>query len=175
VKLNASLQQGRGHDCDQQAVWRDVDRYLAQTGTTSPTAAFADGFCERRGGVAGALATFKPEAGQVGTAAVQRGRLLGLDVFGSRSLYARGWAKVARGILADVYDEAPAPDEHAAIRTVQSALSAMAEMLPQQTAAPGLGCTVHATSRGITLAGIAVDDTLYHAMAAPSMSETGED
>jgi hypothetical protein len=123
VKLNASLQQGRGHDCDQQAVWRDVDRYLAQTGTTSPTAAFADGFCERRGGVAGALATFKPEAGQVGTAAVQRGRLLGLDVFGSRSLYARGWAKVARGILADVYDEAPAPDEHAAIRTVQSAYS----------------------------------------------------
>jgi ARG/rhodanese/phosphatase superfamily protein len=167
-RLHASLERGRGHDGDQQAVWRDVDRYLSRTGTSSESAAFDDAFQHRRVQSDPTLSSFEPAPGQVGIAAVCDGSLVGLDLFGSPSLYARGWKKVARGVLAEVYDDREATGEADALGIVSAAIQAIAACEPMRRSAPGIGQTLHAAAAGVTFTGVVHDEVLYHAAAAPS-------
>jgi hypothetical protein len=125
-RLQVSLARGRGHDGDQHAVWRDVDRYLTGTGAASESAAFEDGFRHRRRHADSMLMSFEPTPDQVGIAAVCGASIVGLDVFGSPSLYARGWRKVGRGLMAEVYDEHDAPTEDDALGIVRAALQTIA-------------------------------------------------
>ena len=103
-RVYASLARGRGHDADQAAVWRDIDDYLRKTGTRSGTSAFDDGYHQRRLRIEHTMSSFAIEGGQVGIAVVHDETLVGLDLFGSPSLFERGWTKVARGFLAEVYE-----------------------------------------------------------------------
>jgi hypothetical protein len=167
-RLHASLERGRGHDGDQQAVWRDVEHYLTRTGASSQSAAFDDAFQHHRGHSEPALSSFEPAAGQVGIAAVCDGSLVGLDLFGSPSLYARGWKKVARGLLSEVYDAREAPSEASSLATVRGAIQAIAASKPMRSSAPGIGQTLHAAATGVTFTGVVHREVLYHAAAAPN-------
>jgi hypothetical protein len=164
-RVHASLRGGRSHDADQHAVWEDVDEYLRKTGTQSDTAAFEDGYQRRRTTVEPTLSAFSPEDGQVGVALVYGETFLCLDLFGSQSLYERGWRKVVRGFLVDVYEERPAASEATALRIVASALRAVAGCTSMRSPAPGLGETVHGTAQGVTFSGIAHEGVLFHAVA----------
>jgi hypothetical protein len=167
-RVHASLRGGRSHDADQHVVWEDVDEYLRKTGTQSGTAAFEDAYRRRRPTVEPTLSCFLPEDGQVGVALVYGETFLCLDLFGSPSLYERGWRKVVRGSLVDVYEERPTASEPTAIRIVADALRALVSCPSMRSAAPGLGETVHGTARGVTFTGIARDDVLFHAVATTS-------
>lgn len=169
--LGASLGRGGGHHCDQQVVWREVDRYLAQTGTDSQSAAFGDGFQSRRAGTERSLDLLEPRPGQVGVAAVREGAIVGMDIFGSASLYGRGWKKVARGLLAEVYREAEVSKGDEALKLVKRALEVVATTAPTRTAAPGIGETLHVTAQDLTFACISADDVLFHGVCAPSVED----
>jgi hypothetical protein len=164
-RVHASLASGRGHDADQGAVWEDVDDYLRKTGTQSGSAAFDDAYRQRRPVVDSALSSFSPEPEQVGLAIVHGEALLGLDLFGSPSLYERGWRKVMRGFLVEVHEERAAPTEATALEIAGAALRAVVGCRSTRTPAPGLGETVYGTAAGVAFTGVVHDDVLFHAVA----------
>jgi hypothetical protein len=170
-RVHASLAAGRGHDADQQAVWRDIDNYLRKSGTRSPSAAFDDGYRQHRGAIEEALPSLTPEPGQVGFALVHGVALVGLDLFGSPSLYERGWRKVARGFLLEVYEGQTTTTEAAAMRVVEALLQTMGRCTATRTPAPGLGETVHGAASGMAFTGVVHDGVLFHAVATSSPEE----
>lgn len=164
-RVVSSLDDGRGYDSDQDATWRDVDSYLERTGTTSTSAAFDDAYVQRRAHADQMLAMINPVPHQVGIAAVRGHEFLCFDVFGSPSLYARGWKKIARGLFAEAYDsEAPA-SEAEALAAVGAVLDAIGKSHPARTPAPGAGETLHAISSEVTFTGLVSGGALYHALA----------
>ena len=167
--LKASLQSGRGHHCDQYEVWREVEAFLGRADTRSPTGAYHHGFQKRQAEADHSLALLEPKPEQVGLAAVRRGAVLvSADVFGSASLYDRGWKKVARGLLVEVYRGGSAPDEQTAIAAVEEALSALAAVDPTKVVAPGMGQTVYASAGAVTFSGIADGLDFYHGVCVPT-------
>jgi hypothetical protein len=148
------------YDADQSAVWHDVDDYLDRT-VASPTSAFADGYASRAADVERRSATLAPAPYQVGLAAVRGEAIVGLDLFGSPSLFARGWSKIVRGFLAEVYATAAevAGDPLAVVRACVAALT---DTPIERRSAPGCGTTLHGRGRGFVVGGVALDESLYH-------------
>jgi hypothetical protein len=159
-RVTRSVQEGGAYDADQGAVWRDVDAYLASTRVSSPTSAYLDAYASRAPEIERVSATFAPEPGQVGIAAVRGTTLVGIDLFGSPSLFARGWTKIVRGLLAEVSGASAAPVDAAAI--VRGCLAALAAAPIDLREAPGCGATLHGSSGGLTVGGVAHGRDLYH-------------
>lgn len=166
-RVARSVRARHGYDADQGAVWTDIDGYLARTHTGSRTSAFADGYRSRAAIIEGHLETVAPEADQVGLAAVRGEALVEIDVFGSPELYARGWKKVARGMLAEVYEFAARPADDA-LGVVTRAVAAVAGAAATRTPAPGCGETLHGTAPGAVFGAVAHQGRVYHAVVAPS-------
>ncbi len=166
-RVATSVVAKRGYDADQSAVWRDVDGYLERTQVGSVTSAFADGYRSRSVDVESQLAEVTPVAGQIGLAAVRGDKLVALDVLGSPDLYTRGWKKVARGMLAEVYDKAAPPVSDPA-GVVAQALAAVAGATVTRTSAPGCGETLHGEAPGAVFGAVAYEGQVYHAVVAPA-------
>jgi hypothetical protein len=167
-RVEASLRRGEGYQTDQSMVWRDVDHYLARTDTHSPTAAFTDAYRSRRHHADSGVSSCTPLDGQVGIAGVSSAGLVSLDLFGSPTLYARGWEKVARGLFAEVYDGREVPGEPESLDVVHRALRTVTDAEPRVAAAPGLGDTVHMGGSGVISVGVAWNEVLFHALVIPS-------
>lgn len=165
-RVTLSIGSNRGYNADQQAVWKDVDGYLDRTRTISTTSAFADAYRSRAVDVESQLAQVAPTASQVGLAAVRGDVLVAIDVFGSPDLYARGWKKLARGMLAEVYESSAAASGDAT-GVVARALAAVAGASATRTAAPGCGETLHGTAQGAVFGAVAHGGRVYHAVVAP--------
>jgi hypothetical protein len=159
-RVTESVRAGGCYDADQGAVWRDVDAYLERTATMSPTAAFADGYGSRAPEVERRSTMLAPAPGQVGVAAVRGGALVGIDVFGSPSLFARGWSKIARGLLSEVYAGIASIGDP--LDVVRSCLAALREARLERRTAPGCGTTLHGQAPGYVVGGVALEKSLYH-------------
>ncbi|MBI5524751.1 MAG: hypothetical protein HY897_00300 [Deltaproteobacteria bacterium] len=158
-----SLSRGRGYEGDQGAVWREVDGYLRRSCTPSATSAFADGFRSRSREVEGLLSGLSPCPGQVGLAAVLGDTMCLFDAFGSADLYRRGWKMVARGVLAEVYDDGKESSDP--VGAVTRALRGLASLPLSRTPAPGCGETVSGHSAAYALSAVCHEGKLYHALA----------
>jgi hypothetical protein len=159
-RVTKSVRAQGTYDADQGAVWQDVDAYLERTRVGSMTAAFNDAYASRARDVERRSSSLAPAPGQVGLAAVRGSTLVGLDLFGSPSLFARGWSKVARGLLAEVY--ATAVEASDPMPVVRACLHALAGATVETRPAPGCGSTLHAEAAGYVAGGVALQQSLYH-------------
>ena len=145
------------YDADQQAVWSDVEAYLDRTETRSPTAAFADAAERRLAAVENRIP--EPLPGQTGVAVVHGDRLVSIDILGSPDLFRRSWRKIARGILAEVYDgSTPATD---AVTTVRTAIAQLASIPVARATPPGCGETLHG-KEGLAVGAVVRNGNVYH-------------
>ena len=80
---------------------------------------------------------------------------------------ARGWKKVAQGLLVEIYGDQTPPSQETAQRVVLDALRALGSSALQHRPAPGMGQTVHGVKDGVTVTGVTHRDVLYHALAVP--------
>ena len=160
-RVVGSVGAGRGYDADQQTVWRDVDTYLEHTRVVSRTASLADAMEVRATGVQRCVAAIPLAPDQVGFAAVRGDGLVGMDIFGSPSLFRRAWPKIASGLLAEVFSGPSRRGGGASVALRALAAAAHAPQLRQ--AAPGCGETIVAQADGFTMGAIAYGDELYHA------------
>jgi hypothetical protein len=167
TRVSQSASVGRGYDADQGAVWRDVDTYMDKTKTQSVTGAFSDAYRGRATSIEHDLAKVEVEPRQVGFAAVRGEVVLGMDVFGTTALFAKGWKKAIRGVLAEVHD-VPAPDGDP-VTVVRRALSDVAEISAVHQVAPGGGHTLHGTGKGLVLGAVVGRGHVYHAVVASSV------
>jgi hypothetical protein len=164
-RVATSVGTHRGYDADQRAVWNDVDTYLTRTQVGSATAAFADGYRSREAEVEAQLVRLQPAAGQVGVAAVRGETLVALDVFGSSTLYERGWKKLIRGALAEVYEERVESRTSAADVVARTILRVL-ETTATRAHAPGCGETVHGAAAGVVFGAVTHGGCVYHAVVA---------
>lgn len=101
-----SVTEHGAYDADQSAVWSDVDDYLRRSRTSSRTSSYADAFESRRAEAEALAASLALPETAVGFAffrgSASGTKLVGLDVFGSSSLFARAFHKISAGVAADV-------------------------------------------------------------------------
>jgi hypothetical protein len=167
-RVTASAIRRNSYAADQSAVWQDVDDYLERTSVTSTTSAFSDGYTSRSMVVEQLLPRLQPVQGQVGLAALWDGKLVTLDVFGSASLYARGWRKVARGVLGELYGGRVRRPPEQSLATVQRLLGDLTRAKAVRKDAPGGGHTLHGSVRGAVYGAISDGGRIYHAVLAGS-------
>lgn len=147
------------YDSNQQAVWSDVERYLDRTEIRSATSAFSDA-AERRVAVIESQIP-EPTPGQTGVAVVQGDKLISMDILGSPELFRRSWKKIARGILAEVYDKSPPASD--AVSTVRTAISQLGSIPVARNAPPGCGETLHGKA-SLAVGAIVRDGKVYHVL-----------
>ena len=101
---------------------------------------------------------------QVGLATVRGDELVSMDVFGSPSLFARGWRKIVRGALSEVYERSvPSRD---AVSVVIRALTTLSRLPVVRKSAPGLGEMLHGSHAGYVAGAVVHRRRLYHAVVA---------
>jgi hypothetical protein len=164
-RVTASVTTGRGYDAGQGEVWRDVDSYLERTGVSSDTSSYADGYERRRAEIERRIAALEPQPNQIGVAAFRGEGMLGIDLYGSSTLYARGHAKVLRGLLADAPNGTTASASRP-VERVGEALATLAGARVTRARGPGGGETLHGGADGLVVGAVVMDGRLYHATVA---------
>lgn len=161
-RVSTSVSSRGSYDAEQEAVWADVESYLVRSGVQSPTGALDDGVRTRLESIEQRMARLAPVKAQVGIAFTRAGRFVALDVFGSPSLYARAWKKVARGALAEIFADEPAPAKGRPRDRVRRALGdvAKAQMVVKESV--GCGRTIHGATRALAWSGVANGSALLH-------------
>ncbi len=87
TRLSRNLREGRGHDADQSAVWRDIADYSSLRGVQSRTSAMGDVFAADQQQIGAMVDRAEVSPGQVGIVAVAGNRLLSVELFASPELY----------------------------------------------------------------------------------------
>ena len=152
------------YNADQSEVWRDVDDYLQRAQVHSGTRAFADAADQQQQTMEGSLQQMAPLPDQVGLAAIHRGEVVALDLFGSASLYSRAWRKVTRGLLLEDY---PAGGQNGHARQLaQHALEILKDTPVTRKKAPGAGHTLHGEHQSMVVGAVVHQGHVFHAFAA---------
>jgi hypothetical protein len=159
---NSVIMRGR-YDSDQRAVWHDVDRYLERTKTVSTTSAFADAAERRIAAIEDRIP--EPAPGQTGVAVVHGEQLVSIEILGSPDLFRRSWKKIARGILAEIYERVPPPSD--ATASVSRVLSQLGAIPVARNTPPGCGETLHGKN-GIAVGAVVRDGRVYHVLVGGS-------
>ena len=163
-RVTTSIASSDRYDADQGEVWRDVDGYLERTQTLSPTSSIHDGMAVRASAVQRRIERLTPLPRQVGLATVRADEVVAIDVFGSPSLFSRGWRKVARGVLSEDFEERPPCRD--AVSAVARALTTLSRLPVVRRSAPGLGETLHGSHGGYVAGAVVHRRRLYHAVVA---------
>lgn len=161
--LTGSLRQRGHYDTDQRAVWEEVRKYGTRVGGHAPTGAFSALADSRVEHAEALLPRLTPLPEQVGLALVHGSSLVSLDIFGSPSLFTRAWKKLARGMLLEVYGDAP--QEGDAWGIVARALLSLPEVATSRRPAPGCGETLHGIDRGMAVSALTYEGHVYHLVA----------
>jgi hypothetical protein len=100
--VTASLRRSEMGRADQGAVWNAVSAELDAHGVASDTHAMSALYEQKRDDVEPFVASFQPQASQVGAVFASGGRILGLELFDSPAGYRSSAAKVVRSYAGDV-------------------------------------------------------------------------
>jgi hypothetical protein len=169
-RVAKAISEGSGYDANQPMVWAEVREYLTQSGVCSGTFALEDAMAARGPDAEAVLARMAPIANQVGLAAIRDDGVATLDLFGSATLFARAFAKIARGILIESIAR-PRPDGDASTLArrardiARHALAALRDAKPTRTSLPGLGETLQGELGPLAFGAAVADGILYHAVA----------
>jgi len=154
------------YDSDQHEVWNSVNEISSKHSVHSGTGSYSEVFRTRHHDVEEKLKELKVQDGQVGVIVVHGGKFVSFDLFGSPSLFCRGWKKVLRGVFTEIFNEVPAETSPAEI--ARKALEQLASVQALKTKAPGSGVTISGKKEKIAVQAICDGNELYHAYAAQS-------
>lgn len=110
--VSRAVRAGLGFEADQGAVWEDVARRMAASGTSSPTGAFRDHAERRAPETRRVLESFHTLDGQVGFVAAIEDEIVGLELLASPDLFAASFARLASGYVLDAVDRAALRGAH---------------------------------------------------------------
>jgi hypothetical protein len=156
------------YEGSQQNVWHSVDMHLDACGVASQTSAFSDAFRSRALEIDRQIDTLKPVDGQVGVMVLQGKKFVSMDLFGSPALYSRGYIKVLRGALSEIFvqeDEKPSSKSNPRT-TARSVLKKLAVLEIAANKAPGSGETISGKDGKLVLSSICDGGNVYHVFAA---------
>jgi len=160
-----SLHINRSFESNQTEVWDSVEKISRKSGVQSPTGSYTDVYMEMRDEIEKKLVDMKPLEGQTGVMVIHGGRFISLDLFGSPSLFARSWKKVARGVLLEKFEYVN-NDYIPPLNVALDSLEALKKVKFDCTKAPGFGETLSGKADKLAIAAICDGENLYHAYAA---------
>lgn len=171
--VSRSLASMRSYRSDQSRVWQDISMLMDEFNAFSPTAAEADVYDARRDRLGEVVEAVKPQPGQAGAVFLDRGRVIGADLFGDPALYAELAPKLARSYALfqrperdDANSEASAAGaETNPEATARAFLSAAARAAKQPFPAPGLGETWRFEAEAVHGAALAHEGRCLHLAA----------
>jgi hypothetical protein len=158
ARISRALKAGAGYDADQSEVWREVDGFLASSGAKSQTAAYSDGYADKRSEIEQLLSRFEARSDQVGIAIENPDGALCVDVFGGPALASRALKKILRGAIIEAQGRQSKQGT-----TVPRTLAVLGDLDVERADAPGAGETWHGERDGRLLAAVLLDGMVYHA------------
>lgn len=170
--VSRSLASMRSYRSDQSRVWEDISMLMDEFNAFSPTAAEADVYDARRDWLKEVVAAVRAQPGQAGAVFLDRGRVIGADLFGDPALYAELAPKLARSYALyqrPEWDALPGGEIPAAAvdpeASARAFLSAAALAAKQPFPAPGLGETWRFEAETVHGAALAHDGQCLHLAA----------
>jgi hypothetical protein len=161
---------GRGFHADQSAVWDDVSVRLSTSGTRSGSSAWSDYVKARSERLSKARTQFAPSG--VGFVAAIDGEVVGMELIGDASVYARSFARLLDAYLIDAVDDGYG-DRAAEPKTADPAAFLAKVRETQATSGPSLGLGEDLRLRSEAVEGAAlVAGEIVHLTAAPRIAET---
>ena len=165
-QVTASLRRGLGHRSDQGEIWKDVAARADAMRLQSPTGAMHDLYDRYQADIEAALGALAPAPGQVGALVWLSGEWAGLDVLASTALFARAWARLCTGYVADALGAKPAPG---LAPSPPEILHALLEAAAASAPAVGLGEEFRIADGRMLGAALVAEGRLAHLMAFPDV------
>lgn len=163
-QVTASLRRGLGHRSDQREIWKDVAARAEAMRLQSPTGAMHDLYDHYRTDIEAARAALAPAPGQVGAVVWLSGEWAGLDVLASPALFARAWARLCTGYVADALGAKPGAG---LAPTPPEILHALLEAAAVTAPAAGLGEEYRIADGRMHGAALVAEARVAHLMAFP--------
>jgi hypothetical protein len=169
--VTRNLKARRVRFSDQRAVWDEVGEALFALGATSPTHALSDGYDAQANAINDYLAAFNPQPRQVGVIYRIAGVLVGLDIFGSETAFARAFPKLLRGSALQALAGFDKDDgsHHDDRQFLDAVFNVTADRFP----AVGLGEELRFDTQEIGGGALEVEGGLVHLFAFPRRSNDG--
>jgi hypothetical protein len=168
--VTANLRSKSACDADQTAVWREVDRKMTVSQTTSSTSALHDVYAQTEKGLQDYVAAFSPSDAQGFIVAIE-GEVVGADLFDHAETFEKLWPKLIRSYALDAVERA-AQRQHIATepRATVEALTDTQQFIKQVQDAHdevyesvGLGRDVRLSSEQVSGSGLLWEGQLVHA------------
>lgn len=148
---------------DQGEVWREVDRKLAETGSSSDTAYVGKAYADAEPELAATAASLPAPEGASGAVFAFGGKIVGLDLFDRPATLGRLWAKLVRAYAIDARhadgDKRVTPDE------VSAWLSGAAAAKEESFRSAGLGDDVRLEAATLEAACLRLESHPVHVEA----------
>jgi hypothetical protein len=149
---------------DQGAVWREVDRKLAETDSGSATQYLHKAYEDAEVSLREVAEQLPPPEGACGAAFAYGGRLVGLDLFDRPATLARLWPKLVRAYAIDAR-VVPDGGVRLASAEVRAWLGSAAQAREEVFPSPGLGSDVRLEGPRLVGACLVVDEHPIHVEA----------
>ena len=170
--VTSNLRTRAVYDADQTAVWREVDRKMSASQTTSSTSALHDVYKQTEERLQAYLNAFTPNDAQGFIIAID-GEVVGADVFDHAETFVKLWPKLIRSYALDAIERAtrrePIPAIPAAGATPKVLTDTQQFIVYAQNArdetyeSVGLGRDIRLSSDNVSGSGLLWDGRLVHA------------
>ena len=171
-RVATQLDEKRGYDADQGAVWDDVERYNRRKGVRSRTSALTDALDRDEGRIEEFVKAIRPREGQIGLVAYVGWRLVGADLFANPANYRVAHDRLVRSYAFDAVEcEENGPKEEPMDQLElfpHEFLKAAVAGKPRSNPSPGLGTDLRYRRRGIEAAVLEYENELVHLVAYPA-------
>ena len=104
VNRNLRASKGSSYECDQSAVWEDIREKSSRLKSASPTESIEDIYTSYEEEMKNYESSFKALPGQIGYVTAINGKMIGFEVFGSRSILPKVYGKLLKGYILDAID-----------------------------------------------------------------------
>ncbi|MGA9115145.1 MAG: DUF6569 family protein [Bacteroidota bacterium] len=167
ARITMNLEQRRGYLADQERVWDGVALFQLAAGVESKTENLGDVFEEKRNELDAALSAHEPLPGANVLVVTAGCRMVSLDVFNRRDIYAEYFPRILRGMALEALclgAGEPPPAAEGESRALD--LLARVEALPRKTfPGAGVGTEGRFGAQGLAGSELVYEGRLVHLMA----------
>jgi hypothetical protein len=164
--VSASMKERQAYRSDQSEIWDRIEEKARRMDALSETGAAAAIFERNRKPLEDYVGAFRFDGDEIGGVFVIRGRVAGVEMFGSSRIFAKLWPKLVRSYALDALDRFDASEpRRIAAPDAKAVLDRLRRQKADRYKALGLGEDLRCDDRELVAAGLVHDDELVHLSA----------
>jgi hypothetical protein len=164
--VSASMKERRAYRSDQSEIWDRIEKKARRMDSLSETGAAATIFERNRKPLEDYAGAFRFDGDEIGAVFVIRGRVSGIEIFGSTQIFAKLWPKLVRSYALDALDRLePSVGGCTKVPDVKAVLDRLRRQKADRYRALGLGEDLRCDDGELVAAGLVHDNDLVHLSA----------